>query len=148
MLLDLLEERHTSKGGKVPAGALLMPPEPPDLTTAQKASATCQGSRQEGTAVNSEAGGVGAGLKPGAEDLQPGSRLLPPEVPGGTAAEVLHLLRAMYCGDPASLVAACCQLLSPESNQPLDLRLLAISGDASHCVYDPLLALEVTYELR
>ena len=47
---------------------------------------------------------------------------------GGTAL-VLHLLRAMHLGSVPSLVAACCLLLSPESNQPLDVRLQAIAGE-------------------
>ena len=46
----------------------------------------------------------------------------------GTAL-VLHLLRAMHLGSVPSLVEACCALLSPESNQPLDVRLQAIAGE-------------------
>ena len=42
---------------------------------------------------------------------------------------VLHLLRVMHLGSVPSLVAACCALLSPESNQPLDVRLQAIAGE-------------------
>ena len=42
---------------------------------------------------------------------------------------VLHLLRAMCLGSTPSLVAACCQLLTPESNQTLQVRLQAIASE-------------------